>query len=174
MPVLLAGVEELAAAFRRISGHEGIVEEPISGNVAHLSASELHGKAWPLVRERLEDRTAKLLERIAASGAEVPVSRELDDVVRAGSDGRVETLFVAVDRECWGRYDEAQREVTRDEPPGTGDYDLLDRAAADTCLKGGHVHAVPASRIRRRAPRSPGCAAERCRTAGNYCSRACK
>lgn len=147
VPVLLAGVDSLVDEFRRISGHEGIADEQISGNAEHLSGAELHEKAWPLVRERLEEHTGSVLERIVHSDAGVPVSRQLQDVVRAASDGRVDTVFVALDRECWGRYDETQREVISHEEAEAGDYDLLDRAAADSFLKGGEVHAIPAEHI---------------------------
>lgn len=147
VPVLLAGVDRLLATFRRLSGHAGISDEQISGNVEHLSASELHGKAWPLVREQIEDRTGSMLDGIVHGDAEDPVSRQLHDVVRAASDGRVDTVFVALDRECWGRYDETEREIISHEDAQPGDYDLLDRAAADAFLRGGRVHAIPAERI---------------------------
>lgn len=147
VPVLLAGVDSLVADFRRISGHEGLVGEQVSGNAEHLSASELHAKAWPLVRDRLEDRTGGVLERIVHGDGDMPASRQLQDVVRAASDGRVDTVFVALDRECWGRYDETERRITLHDDPEPGDYDLLDRAAADAFLRGGEVHAIPAERI---------------------------
>lgn len=147
VPVLLAGVDRLIATFRRICGHEGIRDGQISGNVEHLSAGELHGKAWPVVREQIEQRTGRMLDRILHGDEEKPVSRELPDVVRAAWDGRVDTVFVALDRECWGRYDETEREIISHDDAQPGDYDLLDRAAADAFLRGGRVHAIPAERI---------------------------
>lgn len=147
VPVLLAGVDSLVDEFRRISGHKGIVEEQISGNAEHLSAAGLHEKAWPLVCERLEDRSRSVLDQIVHSDPQVPVSRQLQDVVRAASDGRVDTVFVALDRECWGYYDETQRAVTSHEQAEPGDYDLLDRAAADAFLRGGAVHAIAKEHI---------------------------
>lgn len=146
-PIVLAGVQSLLARYRQLSDYSHRVRGEIEGNVEHLSEGELHAEAWPLVQEQLDEQRAKALERLAHSDAEVPVSRELADVVRAANDGRVETLFIAADRECWGRYDDNERRIAAHEHPEPGDVDLLDRAAILSWLQGGEVYAIPAADI---------------------------
>jgi hypothetical protein len=146
-PVVLAGVDNLRWLYRELSPSASRVRGEIDGNVEHLPEQELHEQAWRLVREQREARRAEVLERLDHSDAEMPVSRELGDVVRAARDGRVDTLFIAADRECWGRFDDSERSIaTRDEPL-PGDVDLLDRAAVESWLKGGQVYLVPAADI---------------------------
>lgn len=110
-PVVLAGVEHLRWTYRQVSPSASRVHGEIDGNVEHLSEQELHEQAWRLVREQLDVRRAEALERLDHSDAETPVSRELGDVVRAARDGRVDTLFIAADLECWGRFDDSERSI---------------------------------------------------------------
>lgn len=146
-PVVLAGVEHLRWTYRQVSPSASRVHGEIDGNVEHVSEQELHQQAWRLVREQLDARRRETLERLDHNDPGTPVSRELGDVVRAAKDGRVETLFIAADLECWGRFDDSERSIaTRDEPL-PGDLDLLDRAAVESWLKGGQVYVVPASDI---------------------------
>jgi hypothetical protein len=145
-PVIVAGVESVLAVYRQVSAYASRIAGEIAGNVEHMSENDLHEKAWPLVREGLDERMAQALYRLDHSDSGVPVSRELADVVRAAGDGRVETLFIAADRECWGCYDNDLNVATHDDAE-PGDVDLLDRAAVDSWLQGGEVYAIPASEI---------------------------
>ncbi len=49
LPVVLAGVDRIVAAFRRVSRHRVFLPDAIHGNVSRVSPSELHAKAWPIV-----------------------------------------------------------------------------------------------------------------------------
>lgn len=53
LPVVLAGVERLVAAFRHVSHRHGLIDEAIHGNVDRNSESSLHEKAWPIVQRAL-------------------------------------------------------------------------------------------------------------------------
>ncbi|HEX2139523.1 MAG TPA: hypothetical protein VHG33_07420 [Woeseiaceae bacterium] len=146
-PVVLAGVEHLRWMYRQVSPSASRVRGEIDGNVEHLPEQELHEQAWRLVREQLDARRAEALDRLEHNDPETPVSRELGDVVRAARDGRVDTLFIAADIECWGRFDDSERSIARRDDPLPGDVDLLDRAAVESWLKGGQVYVVPAADI---------------------------
>ncbi len=146
-PVIVAGDNQLRAMYRRFSDYAYRILGEIEGNVEGLNRRALHSKAWPIVEGELERQRDEVLERLDQSGAETPVSRDLADIVRAACDGRVDTLFVAVDRECWGRWDDGTRSIVSHERPLPGDDDLLDRAAVESWLRGGAVHAVPAAEI---------------------------
>lgn len=67
---------------------------------------------------------------------------DLEAGVLAAVDGRVETLFVALETHRWGRLDSKTREIEIAPEPGDESEDLLDRAAVETFLHGGTVYAV--------------------------------
>lgn len=146
-PLVLAGVEFLFPLYRQASDYPHLVEGGVPGNPAELSNEELHERAWPLVephftrgQEEAEGRFRELLGTGQASA-------QLDDVVTAAHDGRVDTLFVALGTRRWGSFDEMSRKVELSDHNGPGTEDLLDFAAIQTLLKGGTVYAVPSDRV---------------------------
>lgn len=58
LPVVLAGVDRIVAAFRGVSRHQALSERSISGNVSHLAPVKLHDRAWPIVNEAGEDASS--------------------------------------------------------------------------------------------------------------------
>lgn len=146
-PVVLAGVGDLLASYRELSGCTELLDEEVQGNVEHLSEEELHRRAWPLVASTGEHRRREMLERLAHNDPGEPVARKLPDVLRAAWDGRVDTAFLAEDVSCRGRFDADSREVSLDADGADDCVDLIDRAAAETRRRGGHVHFVPRDRL---------------------------
>jgi hypothetical protein len=72
---------------------------------------------------------------------------DLEVGVLAAVDGRVETLFVALETHRWGRLDPIAREIAIDPELDDENEDLLDRAAVETFLHGGTVYAVDEHRV---------------------------
>ena len=140
--LVLAGTEELVAAFRRATSYAHVAPGDIPGSGERLSAAELEAAARPLAAAwattHREDVRARLVEMTGTDGATV----DLATTVTAAVDGRVDALFVAGDAEVWGHFDPAQRRlvdpVTEDEAE-----DLLNVAAVETWRHGGEVYVVP-------------------------------
>jgi hypothetical protein len=76
----------------------------------------------------------------------------IEEVVPAAMHGRVERLFVALDREAWGDWDSKEGKVRTSADLNGRASDLLDLAAAQTFLHGGVVYAVPVQEMPVRAP----------------------
>ena len=70
-------------------------------------------------------------------------TNDLNKAVKAASFGQVETLFVPLGLQIWGRYDVENNKVIRASDPSAENEDLLDFAAAETMLNSGQVFAVP-------------------------------
>lgn len=137
-PIVLAGVDRVLTAFREVTRHRRVVDGEVTGNAEHMSPTELHEQAWPVVREQFEsDRRAA---EQAVLDAAKPVSRDVADTLLAAVEGRVESLFVPVGTQRWGtvRSDGTLGEEHSERQPG--DRDLLDAAAVAALLAGGKVY----------------------------------
>jgi hypothetical protein len=145
--VVLAGVKRLLASFRSVAASRNIVDEEIHGNVEHLTAGELHERAWPIIDRRLERHRQVLLEELENSGPNTPVVRQVADAVRAAAEGRVDTVFVANDAACWGELAEDGFQIERHEAYTPGSQDLLDFVAVQCHLHGGTVYALSRQNI---------------------------
>ena len=64
------------------------------------------------------------------------------EAVPAAAYSRIDTLFVDLSQQRWGRFDPDAGEVVVHATPEDGDEDLLDLAAVETYLNGGAVYAV--------------------------------
>lgn len=146
-PLVLAAVDYLQPIYRQANTYAHLLEGGIEGNPDRLSSKELHDRAWPLVKplfEEAQQRAAAQYRQLAGTDR---ASGDLKAVVAAAHEGRVETLFVALDRQRWGVFDPSAGEVEEHEQALFGDVDLLDLAAAHTLAHGRTVYAVESQQL---------------------------
>lgn len=142
-PLVFAGVESLFPIYREVNSYPHLQDEPIGGNPDLIKRAELLDRARKILSphwSRTQQRDAQMIQDLAASGR---VSADVEQIVFAARDGRVEVLFVAEDVHVWGRFDEQRRRVELLPGPQGGE-DLLDRAARDSLFRGARVYAITA------------------------------
>lgn len=141
-PLVLAGIEHYFPIYREANNYPGLVDGGVAGNPDSASADELHDRALALVAplfEKERNAAAARYRELAGTGK---TSNDVAETVAAAVDGRVESLFVAVGRQLWGRLDSDARRVVVHERAEPNDVDLLDLAAVRALQKGGKVYAV--------------------------------
>ncbi len=147
VPLVLAGVDYLLPIYREANSCAELVKEGVVGNPDGLSAAELHRKAWAVVEAyfaRAQAKAAQQYRELLGTGL---VSGDLRTVVPAAHHGRVDSLFVAVGVQRWGRFTADASEVMVHEEREAGDQDLLDLAAVQTLVHAGEVYAVSADKL---------------------------
>lgn len=144
-PLVLAGVDEVIAHFRKLSKYSHIVDGGVVGSPDQLESQEIHDRAWPLVEPRLQRDQSDARTAIASGSTRTLTS--LTGAVAAAHDGRIESLFVPMGHRHWGTYDADLRTVTAHDRRQPGDLDLFDAAAISTLTHGGDVFVVPESDI---------------------------
>jgi len=146
-PLVLAGVDYLLPIFRKVCHFMHLLKPELAGNCDHLSAHQIHEKVWPLVQpvftENRENSVAKY-RQLAGTGK---TSDDIRHALPAAFDGRIETLFVASDRQLWGVCDPQGQVIDIHDTQQSGDDDLLDAMAVQTLLHGGVVHAIDSREI---------------------------
>jgi Bacterial archaeo-eukaryotic release factor family 3 len=141
-PLVLAGVEYLLPIYHRANTYRYLLEDWVTGNPEGLRPEELHKRAWAVVQphfQRAQDAAAAQYRQLAGTGR---AAGDIGAIVTAAYDGRVDTLFVAVDRQEWGSFHGETRTVETHREAIAGDEDLLDVAAMYTLLRRGTIYAV--------------------------------
>jgi hypothetical protein len=141
-PLVLAGVEYLLPIYHRANTYPYVLEGWVTGNPEGLRPEELQERAWAIVHphfQQAQDAAANQYRQLVGTGR---ASGDIGAVVMAAYDGRVDTLFIAVDRQQWGSFDGESRTVQAHREAMAGDDDLLDVAAMYTLLKRGTIYAV--------------------------------
>lgn len=147
MPVVLAGVGFEASMYRQITKLPHVMAEVVEGSPDRIPLEGLHARAWEVVAPGfLADRDAAA-ERIRALEATNQATTDLVTTLAAADEGRIDTVFVAVDGAAWSRPDDSGREPETHSERGPGDRDLLDAAAVAALLTGAHVYAVERERM---------------------------
>lgn len=154
----MAAVDYLQPIYRQANTYPHLLERGVEGNPDRLDSKELHERVWPLVKPHFEEaqqRAAAQYRQMSGTGY---TSDNLEAVVAAAYEGRVETLFVALDRQQWGRFDPSTGRVEQHDKVLFRDVDLLNFAAAQTLSHGRTVYAVK----QEQAPSDTGVAAIFC------------
>jgi hypothetical protein len=145
-PVVLAGVEYLLPIYRdAATTFQNICEDALTGNMEGEKPEDLHAAAWEIVEPHfLEDRR-KAAERFGDLTGTGRSTTDLNEVLPAAHDGRVESLFVARGVRVWGSWNQDERKIgfqLDQDGPRSGNEDLLDLAAVQTYLHKGKVFVV--------------------------------
>ena len=130
-PLVVVGVEHEVALFRRLTTYPACVEPGVRGLPGHLGQNEMYRQSLELVRSVTTGPARRALERFDKQIGTGHASADAQEIVRAASSGRVETLFLLENGAVPGVID--------------GGADLLDIAAAQTLRHGGDVQTLPES-----------------------------
>jgi hypothetical protein len=143
LPLLLAGVDYERAMFRAASKHPRILESGIEGNTEYISTDELLERARPIVEPLLHEEAGQKAAAFQNLAGTPRASTDLEEVLLAAADGRVDTLFCDTTVQRWGRFDPATRSLEVHGKREPGDEELVDRAVHETVFHGGLAY--PAS-----------------------------
>ncbi len=144
-PFVLAGVEYLLPRFQEATKLPNVLDEGLTGNADGLSAEELHAKAWEIVELLFQQDRQRAVERFGDLQGTGRATHQIEEILPAAHDGRVDTLFTARGVRFWGGYDATERTVKlqgEQSAQQNGSQDLLDLAAVQTFVHGGKVFAV--------------------------------
>ena len=95
----------------------------------------------PLFKES-QKKAFEKFEQLRGQKSDLATS-DIKAAVKAAVFGQVETIFVPIEMQKWGRYDAQNNKVNLENAPGPKNEDLFDFAATQTLLNSGQVFAVP-------------------------------
>lgn len=147
-PLVIAGLDQNTSLYKEASDYPRLMDETIDKNPEDLDEKKLHQMSWQIVEPlfSLERREALDAYYHLASEAE-KVSHKLSDIVPSAAQGKVKYLFVASDKEAWGRYFPEKFEVELHKERQPLDQDLLDVAACQAVLNGGMTYTLPVNKM---------------------------
>ena len=144
LPLVVAAVDYELAMYREHSKHPHLVPNGVEGNPQLLSADQLRELAWKEVRPVFLEELKRDTLRYHDLQGTPRAGSDLETVLPALVDGRVEVLWVDTSTQVWGRFDAGERKLETHTAREPGDEDLVDRAAWECLTHGGRVHALEA------------------------------
>jgi len=141
-PLVLAGVDYLMPIYREASAYPWIMAETVGGNPDALSADALHEQALAVVRPELERNLHEAQARYRELAGKGATAAGVRTVVPAAANGRVKTLFIALDARRPGTFDRSRNQAVVTGEVEAEEEDLLDLAALETIRHDGQVYAL--------------------------------
>ena len=142
-PLILAGVDEDTAAYRAIHTYPNLLSETIHGSARDASSQQdLFEEVYSIVRADHVDRMAASLVERKERLAPARISMNLELILSAAAEGRVEKLYVNEGAQKMGFLPDAIRSAR-----GRREEDLLNVAAVETILHGGAAFSLPANKL---------------------------
>jgi hypothetical protein len=149
LPMILAGVDDILPIYREACTYDNLLEDGLLGNPDKENLKDLHEHACQIVKPIFEESQKKAFEKFEQlSGQQSTLATsDLKVAMKAAKFGQVETMFVPINEQKWGRYDAENNNVIFESEPAPESEDLFDIAAAETVLNSGQVFAVPREQL---------------------------
>jgi len=141
-PLILMGTEKIVASYQDKDSYAHTLDKVINLNPDQLSPVEIRRKSWDLVQPMVKARHEQAVNRFRSLAGGDQVSEDLNEVVPASIHARVDTLFIPLGEQVWGKFvpeEGTVMEMSEDDPDSR---DLLDFAALHTLRNGGMVYAL--------------------------------
>jgi hypothetical protein len=139
-PLILACQDQYYPVYKKITNYAYLFNDFINTNPDQEDALLLHEKAWLLIKDFFQgDQKNKVIEYENLQHT-TKASSELEQIIRAAVDGRVETLFIQTPKEIHGLYDEENRSVIIDETKSISNASLINLTAVKSINQGAKVY----------------------------------
>ena len=141
-PLILAGVDEVVAKYRKVNHYNRLMENAIDGNPDPQSDAEINEKGWKVIKSYFLEDMYSDMERYSDLTGSDKQSDNLSQIVEAAYYGKIDSLFVPIGEQSWGWFDGERDTVHHSPKQQNGEHDLINAAAIKTKTQGGNVYAL--------------------------------
>lgn len=108
-PLILAAVSFLQPIYQKANTYKHLFEKGIAGNPDRVSSSDLHERAWEMMKpffNRAKEEAMNEYRQLAGSGQ---TPSDMQEILANAYAGKIDVLFVALDKEQWGTFDPGKK-----------------------------------------------------------------
>lgn len=145
-PLVLAGLPDNLSTFRSVAKNPSIWEKDIEADPGSMESRTLRESAWKLLEPYYLDRLSRFIETYGKAKANGQGTDELEEAVKAASQGRIQSLLIEDDRHVHGSLDASAGKITQTKGE-TAASDVLDDLAELVIATDGEVIVVPKERM---------------------------
>ncbi|MDZ7659090.1 hypothetical protein [Fodinibius sp.] len=141
-PLILAGVNEAIAEYKKVNNYSRLMDQTVSGNADPKNNEEIKNEGWKVIKSYFLQSMYDDIERFGDLSGSEKQSDNLSQIVEAAYYGKVESLFVPIGEHSWGWFDMERDTVHHSAEPQNGEHDLINMAAIKTLTQSGNVYAL--------------------------------
>ncbi len=141
-PLILAGVNEAVAEYRKVNHYSRLMEQAIAGNPDPKSNEKVREEGWEIIESYFLKDMYSDIKRFGDLSGSDKQSDNLTEIVEAAYYGKIDSLFVPIGEHSWGWFDVERDVVHHSKEPKNGEHDLINMAAIKTLTQSGDVYAL--------------------------------
>jgi hypothetical protein len=145
-PLILAGVKYELAIFRGVSDYAHIIDASLTGNFDYATDEEVYTGAWKLADESHDKERLAAIAKYKKLSETDRASDNIEEIVPAAHQGRIDVLFVDPRAEVFGHYHVEENRVEFAHHPH-GALDLIELAIAQTIRHKGTLYTVQCDQL---------------------------
>lgn len=141
-PLILVAAEKKQSLFRKHFHAKNLLSDRIQTSPDHLGDQELLELALPLVEQFSKESLNKALQQYRKHLGTARISHQLEEILQAAGEGRIESLFTPLGSELWGKVPHDGELAKTHSQPEAGDTALLNCAVRHTYKHGGTPYII--------------------------------
>jgi hypothetical protein len=146
-PLVLSCTDRLYALYTAANTHHNLFDKHLPGDPEYKKDDERHRESWVLVEEYFQQSQFDKINEFNEQYHTKKTSYELDVIVNAALNGKIDTLFIEERGNVFGIYDKKDNEVSIDEKHEINNVSLTNLAALQTFIQGGAVYFLPTEQM---------------------------
>lgn len=147
VPLIISSVDHLIPIYKEANSYNYLHSKHLPINPQELSDDELHQKTYELIKPEFESDQKKAFAKYEQLSGASKASSNIEEIVRAAHNKRIEYLWVNLDEKQWGNFDEQNQTIELHDEPSISNKELLDLASGKTLINNGTVYALPPDKM---------------------------
>ncbi|MFC3606402.1 baeRF3 domain-containing protein [Stutzerimonas tarimensis] len=147
LPLILAGLPEHQAVFRRLTHNEHLLPTGIENDPSLMKPDQLREKSWAVMQPVYLKRLSGFIDQYGESHGQGLATDQIEEIGHSIVEGRVATLLVEAERAIPGQTDPSQGKAMPASEQSANTPDLLDELTVWAFEHGGDVVVVPKERM---------------------------
>ncbi len=147
VPLVLIGVEFLIPIYKEANSYPYLIREAVDKNPDDLSPQEIHDQSWETIKPYFKKSEEKAVDEFGNKQNEDLASSKIDEVIKGSLNKRIDKLFINLDKQVWGRFDENNDQLIIDPESTPENEDLQDYAVRQTIKNNGIVFSLKDERM---------------------------
>jgi hypothetical protein len=139
-PMVICALDSHFALYKEVNTYKNLFPDNLSGNPADVDPISMHDEAKEMLHTHFtKDRNAKK-EQFHQALSNGKASTNIQDIVPAALDGRIDTLFVKKGSDLYGIYDATRQMTNLREKNERPNVSIMNLIALKTFEQGGNVY----------------------------------
>lgn len=139
-PLVVACIDRLFDTYKKVNTYANLYDINISGDTEFTNKTALHQESWELVQPYFEKNKQLKISQFKELYNTPKISYQLNDIIPAALNGKIDTLFVEKNTDIAGTYNKDTRKLQLDINKDLTNNSLTNLTAVQTFFNGGQVY----------------------------------